>query len=389
MQQLKKPLASCVGLMVLAAIIAGCGSSSSSSSSTTASTAATTSAATTSTAPTITSASQLPASGLARAEAGVALYTQHPTQIPVTTPVGKPIPTGKTIDVLNCGIPYCNSLTTDVGLAASKLGWKTVSVLAGVTPETIHNAWVQVVNNKPSAVIASGYPQALFAQQLAQLKAEGIPVVECCISEAATNGVKLVLDPAPQGSQMAWWVVDQTHGNANVLYIDNKDYPIIDQIFTPEFMSEMKLTCPTCKVSEIDLPTTSYGTTAPSTIVSYLRSHPSINYIALGSDDMAIGLPAAMATAGLHVPFMGDNPDILNQQYVKNGQEQAGVLFPGHETEAQLVDALARIFTHQSIKPDETAPNTMILDKANDTDPSIYPINYTNYLAEYAKLWGK
>jgi ribose transport system substrate-binding protein len=333
--------------------------------------------------------SQLPASGLARAQAGVALFTKYPTQIPVTQPVGKPIPAGKTVDVMNCGIPYCNSLTTDAEIAGAKLGWHVVGILAGLTPESIHNAWIQVVKNHPNAVIASGYPSALFSQQLAQLKAANIPVVECCISQAAGNGIDLVLNPTYQGAQMAWYAVNATNGKGHFLYADNKDYPIIDQIFTPEFKTEVAKSCPACTVDTIDLPSTSYGTTAPSTIVSYLRSHPNINYVVLGADPMGIGLPQALAAASLHIPFLGDNPDVINQQYIKNGQEQAGVLFPGHETEAQLIDALARIFTNQPIAPDQTPPSTMILDKQNLVNPAVYPINYTNYLAQYAKLWGK
>ena len=45
----------------------------------------------------------------------------------------------------------------------------------------------------------------------------------------------------------------------------------------------------------LDIPLTSLGKDAPDRIVSYLRSHPDVNYIALSvTDALGAGLPAAL-----------------------------------------------------------------------------------------------
>ena len=95
-----------------------------------------------------------------------------------------------------------------------------------------------------------------------------------------------------------------------------------------------------------------------------------------------------MNAAGLKIPWVEDNPDIINEEYLKNGQEQAAVAFPGWETEAQLVDVLARIFAGAP-PTNSPAPYTMILKKDNFEDPTKYPIIYKNYLEQYTTLWGK
>ena len=95
--------------------LAACGSSSSSSSSTSASSSTGTTA----------SAS---ATGLAEAQAIVAKYEQTPTSITITQPIGKPVPKGKKIDFIDCGIPTCTAVGQSLQAAGAKLGW-TVKIV--------------------------------------------------------------------------------------------------------------------------------------------------------------------------------------------------------------------------------------------------------------------
>src|ERR1700743_2347184 len=46
--------------------------------------------------------------GLATAKKIVDQYRTRPTHVLVTTPVGKTIPTGKTVAFIHCGVPACN-----------------------------------------------------------------------------------------------------------------------------------------------------------------------------------------------------------------------------------------------------------------------------------------
>src|SRR4051794_32222364 len=84
----------------LAAVAAGCGSSNDSSSSSSSSSGSSSSASTPSGG----------GAGLAAAKTALAEYQKPPTDIGVTEPVGKPIPTGKKLVYIYCGAPICNVL---------------------------------------------------------------------------------------------------------------------------------------------------------------------------------------------------------------------------------------------------------------------------------------
>ena len=99
-------------------VAAACGGDNKSSSSTTAVTA--------------TAATRPPAgarhdgrrsSGLAQAQALLAQYTDRPTKLDLTTPVGKPIPTGKTIYQVTCGAEACDAESAMIKQATDLLGW--------------------------------------------------------------------------------------------------------------------------------------------------------------------------------------------------------------------------------------------------------------------------
>ena len=60
---------------------------------------------------------------LTTADKLAAQWAQRPTQIPVSQPIGKPIPTGKRIDFINCGVTACTSLYKNLNDAAKTLGW--------------------------------------------------------------------------------------------------------------------------------------------------------------------------------------------------------------------------------------------------------------------------
>src|SRR5579859_6512229 len=117
---------------LLAVLISACGSSSSSSTTSgsaaavTASNAANTSA---------------PSSGVAAAQQVVAQAMQRPTTVSVTTPVGKPVPSGKKIVFISCGIAVCDLQGKIVTKATSLLGWSTSTISTTGTPTSVLAAY--------------------------------------------------------------------------------------------------------------------------------------------------------------------------------------------------------------------------------------------------------
>lgn len=331
--------------------------------------------------------------GVRQADQVVVKWTKNPTSIGVTTPVGKPIPSGKTIDFMSCGTTTCQELGQITKEAGEVLGWTVKVINAGTTAESVHAAWLQVARELPDGVVGIAYPRSFFEGPLQTLKSHGVPVVECCTTDPAGNGIDYVTStPAqavPFGALYADWIIHDTRGKASVVFVDDKDFPIIASLIQG-FIQEYKKLCPSCPWTTTNVATADVGTTLPGKVVGFLRAHPDINYVALGWDGMAVGLPQALQTAGLsgRVKFIGEDTDILNKTYIMRGQQAASVSFPLYEGMYRLIDVLAREFVGQSIQPDETDLPAMIFTKSNIRDPAHPEPLVLDYKKQFQTLWG-
>lgn len=323
-------------------------------------------------------------------------YSAAPTSVGVTEPVPGEIPAGKKVTFMMCGAPSCQSFVEPFKKAAAALGWTADVITAGPTPDKVTEGWNLVVQNKPDAVISTGYPKAAWSSQLAKLKAAGIPVVECCTTDTAEDGVIFVDTGAAAGAaggkMQAAWVVAKSKGTPNAVYLNVPAYPIVKaelQGFTEEF----KRLAPEGKMDTLDLNVGDFGTPAmTAAIVGYLQSHPDVTYIAAGSDDAYVGLPSALNAAGLgsRVKAVGLSPSTVNLNYIDTGQlETATVSFPHSEIVWKLMDVLARHFNNASLAPDEPMVPRRLLTKETIEDPNTLSPTVADYEDEFNKLWGK
>jgi ribose transport system substrate-binding protein len=193
-------------LVGLALVIAGCGGGSSSTSATTGGGGESTGESSAGGGESSSSETAFPKAAKANEE-----FEERPTSVGIETPVGKPIPKGKTIDFIQCGVPACKTEGELFESAASELGWTIKSINAGTTPEEIKAAYDQAIKDEPDAVLGSGYPRALFEPEIQQLKAKNIPVIEFFVEEEAGNGITAVIGGIPttemQGKMMANYIL--------------------------------------------------------------------------------------------------------------------------------------------------------------------------------------
>lgn len=325
--------------------------------------------------------------------ATVTKWTTRPTAISVTEPVGKAIPAGKTVAYVHCGLPACNIWASALQSAAKVLGWKAKIYQTNGTPESVAAAWTQVVRDHPDGVIASGLDKSIFASQLAKLDKAGIPVVEGFVTDPIGDGIKLVVGTpasyAQVGAMEAAEAVSLNGTSTDALYVNLPAYQIVQPSFAA-FKSSFATDCPSCNQASIDIPVTSLGSASSNTIVSYLRSHPSVNVVVNGNSGLTLGLPAALRAAGLStkVKIIDDAPTAENYSYIRGGQQEATVNVPIQSSMWQLVDALARIFVGEPITPDEKDPQWWLLTSANLPSSDSFS-NVADYQTQYKKLWGK
>jgi ribose transport system substrate-binding protein len=371
-------IAALMGASALLLAAAACGSSSSGGSS--------------GTSPTATSSNS---PSLTAVKAQVATWEQRPTSIGITAPVTGGTPKGKTIDWLQCSVPACVALTQPLKEAVSTVGWTLKVINAGVTPETIKNAWDQAVSDKPDAVIASGFSRTLFNPELKSLKQLGIPVIDLTTADTPGTGLTAVFDYGPDyiasGKRLADYALAQDGTNVNAVMVLSSAFANLGFV-GKGFQTELQAKCPSCSVASFEVPATSIGNDLPTRITSYFTAHPSVNWAYIGYDDMVLGVPAAMASAGLSgkVKLVTIDNEPATQSYLKNGQDLvASDGFPGPEIMWRTIDYLQRYFNHESTAPStaHTLPVWLLTQNNVPSTTSSFPL-VANYQTQYKQLWG-
>lgn len=324
----------------------------------------------------------------------MAKYSAHPAEIPVTRPVGKPIPAGKTIDFILCGVQSCQDLANFFTAAANQLGWHVRTISTQGTPESVQSAYEQALRDKPDAVVSSGFPRAVYAKQLAQLKAAGIPVLQSNADDVVGDGISLLKngpqDVAVQGEMLASWVVSDSDAQADTVYFDLPAYTILKPV-KDTFAAKYKEWCAGCGLDTVDVPITAIGKDMPDRVVSYLRSHPKVDHVVFSLGLLNVGVAGrAEDPCGITGKHLAVNVgDGQNYQYIQSGLSDAAMALNSHEASWLQVDALARHFTGQSMDVDQKAvlPNMLITKDNLPKTIGDFPI-VEDYQAQFKALWG-
>jgi ribose transport system substrate-binding protein len=327
-----------------------------------------------------------------KAQAALAALSNRPTKIPVKVGISKPIPSGKTIDFVVCGVPECTVLVAPLQAAAAKLGWTIVPIPGGLTPETILNAWDQIVQNHPDGVLATGFPSVLFSNDLAKLEAAHIPVVDGFVTDPVGNGIVAVVNGTStyvhNGSALADYVLGKNGTATDAVFVGGTTFPA-SQFEETAFLKEYKKLCSTCKSYTLNEPATAIGAALTSDIVATLTRHRDINFVVLSQASMASGLPQAMKTAGLKAQILVNTPDATTVQYLAQGLISGIMVTPNLDMMPQMIDALARSFVGDSVSPDEAPGGLWVATqkRASWLHAPFYLV--PNYLYQFGKLWGK
>lgn len=370
-------------------LAAACSSSSTSGSSTSGSSGSASSGSGSSSS-TLSSADQ---AGLAQAQAFLTQAEARPTQITSTVKIAKPVPKGKTVYFITCGAsPECTQEGPIVQQADNLLGWKTVILNNDGSPQQWKSDFNQVVQAKPAAVLYSAIPQSTFASEVPALKANGTFISGCCVTDVAgsATGIGYSNDVpsqiGPIGGAQAAFVAADSKDTADSLIVNLPSLPILTTAVA-DYKSGMASYCPSCKVSELDIALANIAT-APATITSYLRSHPSISYVVAATDGLTIGLPAALKQAGLsNKKIVGQGATPTNLQYLHSGEQAVDVAFPYYEALWAMVTAAAQYEAGVPVTP-SVAPPLWVLTPSNAPDTSqAFPV-VLDYKSQYETLWG-
>lgn len=329
-----------------------------------------------------------------RAAAEVAPYLEAPTAFPLTVPLENSA-AGKRVAYLDCGTPVCAMGWESSNAAAAALGVELVRIDAALQADKVQAAFDTIEGGGFDGVIDVALPHALAQSGLTRMKELGIPVV----SAAVVNG-----DPELYGAMLMSNQFFERIGEIYAAYIVSEFGSDADTVFY--IVPELELTtiifdgferkytelCPDCKLRVADIPVTSIGSSAPTIITDDLQANPNTNVVALSTAEAAIGLPVALATAGIDdVTITGNGPtgDALRQ--INEGEMQAGIGYDFVYHHWSTHDALARLMTGQALDPAAEADEipTQILLQPSITDELVQAGIWTAFpTSEFEKLWS-
>ena len=299
--------------------------------------------------------------GVAEAQALAEKATTRPTSIGLTTPIGKQVPTGKKVVFISCGVEACEIQGDIIKQGAADLGWTASTIGTDGSPEQLQNAFETALRQGADGVILNAVNRATVAKQIEEAKKKGVAFVTCCSIEAAGDGILQNVagkdNSAKIGENLAAKIVADSDGKANTLFVNISAFQIL-QSLAGQLESSYKQFCPDCGYASLDIPVTSLGKDAPDRIVSYLRSHPQVNYVVLSvSNALGAGLPAALRAAGLadKVKLVGQSADTQTFQDLQADNIKSVVPFDYYGVDYLMLDALARHFAGAPVRAGEPA----------------------------------
>jgi hypothetical protein len=259
-------------------------------------------------------------------------------------------PAGKRFALMGCPLPVCKIETDGATAAAKALGWKVQLYTAPLTPEGYVQTWQQMLDDKPDVIAYLGLlPPAAIKKQLAAVAAAKIPTVVYASNgygPADSGPPHAAFSAAPtfstDGALMGATVVADAGEGAQAVFVNDPTFDYWTQAgraFTKQVEGAAG------SVAQLKVSAAGIGKTIPGAVVSYLQRHPKTEYVALAVNDFSVGLPAALAGAGLSgkVKVISRAPTAANMADIAAGRQWASVADENTAAGWRITDSLARL----------------------------------------------
>lgn len=338
--------------------------------------------------------------GVARADVAgardfIAPFVGQPSDFPVTEPLDERPAKGTRVAFLDVGTPTSAFQWDLIQPAAKTMGFDIYQVRAGAGAEGISSALDTIVEQMPEGMIFLATDPTLFSRQLEQLREGGTTVVTGGIVNGKEFGFETVQfgrsDAIRLGENLVAWALARSDGEArNVVFYTVPELEFAS-VAASGAMSKMEELCPDCTLRVVDIPLAEVGRGATERVVSDLQANPDTDFALFATDEIELGLPAALQTAGIDIPTIGAGATPGNLEAIKQGQQDASL---GSDTPTlmwTIIDQLAREMAGQELAGPE-AEGTIVLQFLTEEDitfdPSTGWTGYPDFAERFAKLWG-
>lgn len=330
--------------------------------------------------------------GVAKAAAAVRPYTKAPTTLPISTPLAKAPPKGKTVVYIQCAFPQCQDVAQGVQAAAQAVGWTYKHLTFDETnPSTLVTALKQALLYKPTVVSFNAIPESLWSSVLPAYKKAGVQIVP--IETGPTNITGPVIsaigdDGSVQGSVLANWAISSSNGQAHILLVNVPAFALFNG-FISSFNKTVKAECPSCVVTALNATAAEQGDNEITpAVVAAIQRDPSINYVIATDGVMIPALPSALTAASISKITIGSGlATSENEQDIMAGTEAAGMAGNFQYLGWQVVDNEARHLEGMRIGADGGGMPEELFLKSNlktASESADIPANFGHL---FKKLW--
>ncbi|ADP83682.1 hypothetical protein FraEuI1c_5698 [Pseudofrankia inefficax] len=344
-----------------------------------------------------TNASSTPAAGTTTgsavaAAAAIAPYVGHPSTFPATEKLAKRPAPGSKFVFLQCAAPVCAIFANLLPAPTKALGVDLGIVNSGSSATTAQAAAATALTQNPAAVLIGASSPQLYGDYLHKLGSAGSVVVGGGTVGGEPYGVQQAIGGAAStnraGQLMADWVTVNKGPKANVVFFGTPELTFSTSM--QEGFAKAIAACSGCKASYQQLSVTTFGTTAPNQVISYLQSHPETNTVVFASMEGATGLAAALKNAHLSPTTLGFAPTPSNLQDIRDGGLTAGLALDFPVQIWMQVNAAARLIAHQTTPQSNLEVDMQFLTR-NDVTATDVQRGWTGYpdvAQRFAALWG-
>jgi ribose transport system substrate-binding protein len=338
------------------------------------------------------SASASAASGFAQARAIVAKYEKL-QPAPTVPKLSRRPPAGKKVDWVFCTSPVCQATVSAPAFKALHWHFKVVPVNLAQGPAGMATAMTQALQGKPNYIgLAGVFPDSTITSELKQAKAEHIPVVQitgAATSSAVVGCVSCATQLEATGKLEVDIALADAGAKTQMVYMEDPTNLGFTQGLAGAEKEAKRIgggsTVTPLKISETDP-----AATTAQTVVSYLEAHPDVKYVLSGDADVGLGLPSALASAGIagRVKLIFAAPQATDLNLLKTGAEFAEVGEENAMAHWSAANILARLAIGAPVPKSLTQPVgwLQIINKKNVGD---FPQNVAPQPLNYQKVFER
>jgi ribose transport system substrate-binding protein len=231
---------------------------------------------------------------------------------------------GKTIWYISLSltIPFEQFVLQGIQQGAALVGAKGIGFDGKFSPAEATRGVEQAIQAKASLIMVDGFQPQVITPAIAEAKAAGIPLLTANTQDPGPplpgypDGVLgIATHPFSEpGKIEADFVVADSKGKANVLFLSTTDVPVITTAVKDGFTKELARLCPACTITVEDVPSSQWSGLTPRT-ASLIAAHPDVNYMVPDFDGMVIfmvpGVTSANAQSKVKIVSFNATPSVM------------------------------------------------------------------------------